>query len=103
MSTEKTTLILKCTARCNVYLDGDYLTFLNQSSVKKVTIDSGEHLLEFKSGCATSTKVIHANPGCNLVIFDEELQETLDIINKPVTLFGSKEKEEELIDGVFAY
>lgn len=73
----KTTLILKCTIGCSVHLDGEFLTNLNQSEVKKVSIESGSHLLEFKTNYQTSTQIIQAVDGGNLVIFEEELRKKL--------------------------
>lgn len=72
----KTTLILKCTVDCRVRLDGEFITSLKEDEVKKITIDSGDHLLEFEnhSRYLTNTRIIHAPAGGNLVIFDDELK-----------------------------
>ena len=92
----KTTLILKCTIGCRVYLDGDLLTTLRESEVKKISIDSGSHLLEFKTSHETTTKIIQAVDGGNLVVFDEELRRKSGY-DDPVTLFGSPEDKERFI------
>ena len=72
----KTTLILKCTVDCRVRLDGEFITSLKEDEVKKITIDSGDHLLELEnhSRYLTNTRIIHAPAGGNLVIFDDELK-----------------------------
>ncbi len=72
----KTTLILKCTVDCRVRLDGEFITSLKEDEVKKLTIDSGDHLLELEnhSRYLTNTRIIHAPAGGNLVIFDDELK-----------------------------
>jgi hypothetical protein len=72
----KTTLILKCTGDCRVRLDGEFITSLKEDEVKKITIDSGDHLLELEnhSRYLTNTRIIHAPAGGNLVIFDDELK-----------------------------
>lgn len=72
----KTTLILKCTVDCRVRLGGEFITSLKEDEVKKITIDSGDHLLELEnhSRYLTNTRIIHAPAGGNLVIFDDELK-----------------------------
>ena len=92
----KTTLILKCTIGCSVHLDGEFLTNLNQSEVKKVSIESGSHLLEFKTNYQTSTQIIQAVDGGNLVIFEEVLRKKTGI-DDPVSLFGDSEDKERFI------
>ena len=79
-----------------MYLDGDLLTTLRESEVKKISIDSGSHLLEFKTSHETTTKIIQAVDGGNLVVFDEELRKKSGI-DDPVTLFGSPEEKEQFI------
>ena len=71
-----TTLIIKCTIDCRVRLDGEFIASLKEDEVKKITIESGEHLLELEnhSRYITNTRIIHAPAGGNLVIFDDELK-----------------------------